>query len=122
MGKISKNYIGWWSITIKKPDFHSPNYWPTYYKKAKGYKIWDLDGNVLKDFASMGIKSCTLGYANKELNDKIITAINKGSMTTLNCFEEYELAELFLDIHKWADMVRFARIWWRSMCYRSKIS
>lgn len=107
--KSQKIISGGGQLLSKKPDFHSPNYWPTYYKKAKGYKIWDLDGNVLKDFASMGIKSCTLGYANKELNDKIITAINKGSMTTLNCFEEYELAELFLDIHKWADMVRFAR-------------
>ena len=70
-----KKYI---KLLSKKPEFHSPNYWPTYYKKAKGYKIWDLDGNVLNDFASMGIKSCTLGYANDELNRKIIQAINNG--------------------------------------------
>ena len=75
--KSQKIISGGGQLLSKKPDFHSPNYWPTYYKKAKGYKIWDLDGNVLKDFASMGIKSCTLGYANKELNDKIITAINE---------------------------------------------
>ena len=96
-------------LLSKKPEFHSPNYWPTYYKKAKGYKIWDLDGNVLNDFASMGIKSCTLGYANDELNRKIIQAINKGSMSTLNCYEEFELAEKFLDLHSWADKVKFAR-------------
>jgi glutamate-1-semialdehyde aminotransferase len=30
-------------------------------------------------------------------------------MSTLNCFEEYDLAEELLKIDKWADMVRFAK-------------
>ena len=38
MGK-SQKIISGGQLLSKKPDFHSPNYWPTYYKKAKGYKF-----------------------------------------------------------------------------------
>ena len=27
----------------KNPNLHLPNLWPTYYSKAHGSKIWDLD-------------------------------------------------------------------------------
>ena len=28
-----------------------PNQWPTYYSKAKGCKVWDLDGNEYIDMS-----------------------------------------------------------------------
>ena len=49
----------------------------------------------------------TLGYANSEIDKKIINALRKGNMTSLNCIEELELAQ-DSKIHKW-DMAKFAR-------------
>ena len=35
--------------------------------------------------------------------------VNNGNMSTLNCPEEVFLAEKLVELHPWADMVRFAR-------------
>ena len=34
----------------KRPELFLPNEWPTYYKKAKGCRIWDLDDRKIIDF------------------------------------------------------------------------
>ena len=83
--------------------------WPTYYQKAKGYKIWDLDNKMYYDFAGMGVTSCVLGYADNDVNKAIINGLNKGSMATLNATEEIDLAKKFLSIHKWAGMSKFCK-------------
>ena len=57
----------------------------------------------------MGIGSCVLGYAYEEINTAVKNAIEQGSMCTLNCYEEVELAEKLLELHPWANKVRFAR-------------
>ena len=33
----------------KRPENHLPNKWPTYFKKAKGAFIWDLNGKKYLD-------------------------------------------------------------------------
>ena len=81
----------------------------SYYSKAKGCKVWDLDGNRYIDFAQMGVGTCTLGYSNRKINNAVINAVKKGSMCSLNNFEEVELAEKLVDLHPWADMARFSR-------------
>src|SRR3989338_2513688 len=88
---------------------HLPGLWPAYYSKAKGCEVWDLDGNKYTDMSYMGIGSCILGYADKDVNLAVKRAIDGGSMSTLNAPEEVELAETLLRIHPWADMVRYAR-------------
>ena len=88
----------------KEVKFFLPGLWPTYYQKAKGYKIWDLDNKMYYDFAGMGVTSCVLGYADNDVNKAIINGLNKGSMATLNATEEIDLAKKFLSIHKWAGM------------------
>ena len=60
-------------------------------------------------FAQMGVGSCILGYADDDVNSEVIEAIRKGSMCSLNCYEEVALAEKLLALHPWAEMVRFAR-------------
>ena len=57
----------------------------------------------------MGVGSCILGYADDDVDRAVIDAIRKGSMSTLNCPEEVELAEKLVELHPWAEMVRFAR-------------
>ena len=96
-------------LLSKRSERFLPENWPSYYKTAKGCKIWDLDGNEFYDFAQMGVGSCVLGYANDEVNAAVIEAITNGSMSSLNSYEEVQLAEKLISLHPWADMARFAR-------------
>jgi len=57
----------------------------------------------------MGVGSCILGYADDDVNAAVKKAVDMGSMATLNCSEEVELAELLLKLHPWAGMVRYSR-------------
>jgi glutamate-1-semialdehyde 2,1-aminomutase len=43
------------------------------------------------------------------VDEAVKAAIGSGSMCTLNCPEEVELAELLFELHPWAEMVRYAR-------------
>lgn len=107
--KAKKIIPGGVQLLSKRPELHLPESWPSYYKKALGCEIWDLDGKKLYDMSYMGIGTCVLGYADKEVNQAVKEAIDNGNTSTLNCPEEVELAELLLEIHPWANMVRFAR-------------
>lgn len=96
-------------LLSKRPDMFSLGVWPTYYSKAKGAMIWDLDGVEYLDMSIGGIGACVLGYADEEIDDAVISSIRKGVASSLNCPEEVQLAELLLSLHPWADMARFAR-------------
>lgn len=96
-------------LLSKRSERFLPGMWPAYYSKAKGCEVWDLDGRHFYDFAAMGVGSCTLGYADDDINAAVIEAICKGSMCSLNCHEEIDLAEKLIELHPWAGMVRFAR-------------
>lgn len=108
--KKAKTIIpGGTQLLSKRPEMFLPDLWPAYYEKAKGCDVWDLDGNKFTDMSYMGIGSCILGYADPDVNRAVISAVKKGSMTTLNSYEEVELAELLLELHPWAQMARFTR-------------
>ncbi len=96
-------------LLSKRAEKFLPGLWPAYYSKAKGCEVWDLDGNHYYDFAQMGVGSCVLGYADDDVNGAVIKAVQDGSMCSLNCHEEVELAEKLIELHPWAEMVRFAR-------------
>lgn len=96
-------------LLSKRPEMFLPEHWPSYYSKAKGCKIWDLDGNEYTDVSIMGIGPNILGYANDEVDEAVINSVKSGNMSTLNCPEEVKLAEKLVELHPWADMVRFAR-------------
>ncbi len=96
-------------LLSKRPDMFLPNKWPTYFSKAKGCKVWDLDGKEYTDMSIMGIGTNILGYSNSEVDNAVKEAVNKGNMSTFNCPEEVELAEKLVSMHGWADMARFAR-------------
>ena len=107
--KAKKIIPGGNQLLSKRSEMFLPNYWPNYYKKSKGCKIWDLENKTYYDFAGMGVTACSLGYANKKINSSIIKAFNMGNLTTLNSLEEVELARLFLKLHKWAGMAKFSK-------------
>jgi glutamate-1-semialdehyde 2,1-aminomutase len=110
MWKNSKKLIpGGNGLLSKRPDLYMPDGWPTFYKKAKGYFIWDLENKKYSDLSMMGIGTNLLGYANTKIDNKVKKAISLSNMSTLNCPEENFLAKKLLDIHPWADQAKFAR-------------
>ena len=96
-------------LLSKRPEQFLPDQWPAYYSKAKGCRVWDLDGREYIDMSIMGIGCNTLGYGDDEVDDAVRRAIDLGTMSTLNAPEEVALAQKLIDLHPWADMARFAR-------------
>lgn len=109
-------------LLSKRPEMWLPDFWPSYYSKAKGCEVWDLDGNKYYDVSLMGIGANILGYAFDEVDECAKNAIDNGSMCTLNAPEEVELAEKLLSIHKWADMVRYAKAGGEAMALATRIA
>ncbi|MDB4850454.1 aminotransferase class III-fold pyridoxal phosphate-dependent enzyme [Gammaproteobacteria bacterium] len=107
--KARKLIPGGTMLLSKKPEMFAPEIWPSYFSKAKGINIWDLDGRKYFDFSIMGIGTNILGYGRKEIDSAVKSSISKGNMSTLNCPEEVYLAEELIKMNPWADMVRFAR-------------
>jgi len=79
-------------LLSKRPELYLPNYWPTYFSKAKGSHVWDLENNELIDMSIMGIGTNILGYGNTDVDSAVSSVISKGNMSTLNCPEEVLLA------------------------------
>lgn len=96
-------------LLSKRPENFLPELWPSYFSKAKGCSIWDLDLNKYTDMSIMGIGTNILGYANDKIDSQVIDTIKNSVVSTLNCPEEVELAERLIDINPWSDMVRLAR-------------
>ena len=108
--KRAKNIIpGGNMLLSKRPEMFLPEFWPSYYSKAKGCEVWDLDGKKFFDMSIMGIGTNILGYGHSEVDNAVKDTVSSGNMSTLNCPEEVWLAEKLIEIHPWADMVRFAR-------------
>ena len=96
-------------LLSKRAEMFLPDQWPTYFSKAKGCKVWDMDGNEYIDMSIMGIGTNTLGYGHPEIDAAVLRTVQAGNMSTFNCPEEVYLAEKLVELHPWADMVRFAR-------------
>lgn len=116
MGKSQRLYEqarkfipGGTQLLSKRPEMFLPNFWPAYYKKAKGCLVWDLDDRKYIDMSYMGLGACTIGYADKDVDDAVESVIKKGNMCTLNAPEEVELGKTLLGIHTWSAMIRYAR-------------
>jgi glutamate-1-semialdehyde 2,1-aminomutase len=107
--KAKKIIPGGTHLLSKRPELFLPNLWPSYYSKSKGYHIWDLDNNKFADMSIMGVGANSLGYCNNAIDKEVLLTVKKGNMSTLNCPEEVKLAEKLIELHDWADMVRFAR-------------
>ena len=53
--KAKKLIPGGTMLLSKRPEMFLPDHWPSYFSKAKGCNVWDLDGNKLIDMSIMGI-------------------------------------------------------------------
>lgn len=109
-------------LLSKRPEMWAPEQWPNYYSKAKGCEVWDLDNNHYYDFSIMGVGANVLGYAFDEVDAAVKQAIDNGSMCTLNAPEEVELAEVLLELHPWAESVRYAKAGGEAMAMAARIA
>lgn len=96
-------------LLSKRAEMFLPERWPAYFSRAQGCKVWDLDGNEYTDMSIMGIGTNTLGYGHPEVDEAVREVVDQGNMSTFNCPEEVYLAERLVELHPWADMVRYAR-------------
>lgn len=121
--KEAKKVIpGGTQLLSKRPEMFLPDLWPAYYSKAKGCKVWDLDGKEYTDVSYMGIGANVLGYANDEVDSAAKEAIDNGGMSTLNAPEEVYLAQELLKLHPWAGGVRYAKAGGEAMALASRIA
>lgn len=96
-------------LLSKRPEQYAPEQWPSYFIRAKGCEVWDVDHLHYYDMTTNGIGACLLGYADPDVSSAVIKRVEEGSMSTLNPPEEVELADRLCEIHPWAEQVRFAR-------------
>ena len=96
-------------LLSKRPEMFLPDQWPSYFSKAKGCKVWDLDGNEFIDMSLMGVGTNILGYGHPEIDEAVQRTVKDGNMSTFNCPEEVYLSEKLIELHPWANMVKLAR-------------
>lgn len=121
-GEAKQIIPGGSQLLSKRAEMALPEQWPAYYTKAKGVEIIDLDGNKLIDMTHMSVGACTLGYADPDVNKAVKMAVDSGTMSSLNAPEEVELANVLLNMHPWAQMVRYARTGGESMSVAVRIA
>jgi glutamate-1-semialdehyde aminotransferase len=108
-GRAKSLIPGGTQLLSKRPEMFAPDVWPAYYSKAKGCRVWDLDGREFIDMSIMAVGACILGYADDEVDDAVVNALRSGVTSSLNCPEEVGLAEALIELHPWFGMVRYAR-------------
>jgi glutamate-1-semialdehyde 2,1-aminomutase len=120
--KAKKIIPGGTQLLSKRPEIFLPDQWPAYYSNCKGVEVNDLDGNTFIDMSICGVGACILGYSDPDVDSAVKRAIDQGTMSTLNCPEEVELAELLCELHPWAEMVRYARAGGEAMSVAVRIA
>ena len=109
-------------LLSKRPQRYAPDIWPTYFSKAKGVLVWDLDSNKFIDMSQMGIGTAILGYSDNDVNNAVKKAIDNGINATLNAPEEVYLADKLLELNPFAGGVRFARSGGEAMAMAVRIA
>jgi glutamate-1-semialdehyde 2,1-aminomutase len=80
--------------------------YPFFTSRAKGSKIYDVDGNVYIDYC-MAYGPLILGHSNPEIIEAVNQQLERGAIYGTPTETEVELAELVTDIVPCMDMVRF---------------
>lgn len=96
-------------LLSKRTEMHLQKGWPSYFSRAKGCRVWDLDGNEYIDAGLFGIGTNILGFGHPKVDEAVLRVVQSGNMSTLNCPEEVYLSEKLVEMHPWAGMVRLTR-------------
>ena len=96
-------------LLSKRAEMYLPAGWPAYFDRTDGCQVWGVDGKRYLDLGFMGVGTNILGYSHPKVDEAVRAVVDKGNLSTLNAPEEVYLAEALIELHPWADMVRFAR-------------
>jgi glutamate-1-semialdehyde 2,1-aminomutase len=81
---------------------------PYFAARAKGSRIWDVDGNEYVDFVN-ALAAVTLGYGDPDVNAAVAAQLADGTIFSLSHALEAEVAELICAVVPSAEMVRFGK-------------
>ncbi len=97
------------SQTFSKSKTHYPfGISPYFIQKAKGSKVWDVDGNEYVDFVN-SLNAITLGYSDPDVDKAVTAQLKEGVIFSLPHPLEFEVAELIQSTVPCAEMVRFGK-------------
>lgn len=95
-------------LVSRRPQRYANGVSPIYWTRAKGARLWDVDGHEYIDWVS-GIAAIILGYCDDAVDDAVREQIGRGTMTSINHELEIELAEELCRTIPCAEMVRYAK-------------
>ena len=81
---------------------------PYFVKKAKGSRVWDVDGNEYVDFIN-SLNAITLGYNDPDVSTAVRAQLEDGVIFSLPCELEMQVAEKIVELVPCAEMVRFGK-------------
>ena len=82
--------------------------WPIYFERAKGCRMWDVDGNEYLDFLC-SIGPILLGYAYKRVDDAARAVMRDSFQSSMNHPVQLQAAQALIDMIPCADQVRFLK-------------
>lgn len=103
-----KRVSGGTGLLSKRAELYDPKSWPAYFSKCLGADVWDLTGRHFIDFTG-GVGAVLLGYADPDVTRAVKRRLNLGTHGTLCTPDEVELADILLELHPWAQRIRYAR-------------
>jgi glutamate-1-semialdehyde aminotransferase len=92
----------------KRPAGYAPGAFPIYIQRAKGCRVWDVDGNEYIDYI-MALGPIVLGYAYSAVDEAIARQLKDGIIYGLLHPLEVKAAELICETVPCAEMVRFLK-------------
>lgn len=81
---------------------------PYFISKARGSRVWDIDGNEYIDFIN-SLASVTLGYQDPDVTAAVKAQLEDGVIFSLSHPIEAEVAERLVKMIPCAEMVRFGK-------------
>ncbi|MBK8954846.1 MAG: aminotransferase class III-fold pyridoxal phosphate-dependent enzyme [Saprospiraceae bacterium] len=92
----------------KAPGQFSEGVCPVFVEKAKGNRIWDVDGNKYLDYYA-AIGPISLGYCYERVDNAIREQLSKGITFSLMHQLEYEVCELMHELIPNAESIRISK-------------
>jgi glutamate-1-semialdehyde 2,1-aminomutase len=81
---------------------------PYFVDRAKGSRLWDVDGNEYIDFVN-GLACVILGYCDPDVDAAVRTQMDSGVTFSLPHRLEMDVAEMLVEMIPCAEKVRFAK-------------
>ena len=95
-------------LLSRHPEIGALGVSPVYADRAKGCRIWDVDGHEYIDTMG-GTGVISIGYCIEEIDQAAKTQMDKGICYVINSPLELELAEILVNVIPSAEMVRYAK-------------